>query len=201
MVARCTHHPAGISSAGMGWGTSDGQQDVLFLHGFVMPFPVMRCWVLWASRSIPPEPRTEPPACSPLPTPGQHHPSRCRSDPHPDHCGAACPTLTPLRSLARLRDTLSGGMGPCEGMGMGMEAFLAQKLVTGALETARQPPGIIAASRSALAATLRSRGCRHCLLRHVPSSPAVSSAVPTGLAVPPLLGCPWDRCTAPESLL
>lgn len=43
--------------------------------------------------------------------------SRCRSDPHPNRCGAAWPTLTLLRSLARLRDALSGGEGPCEGMG------------------------------------------------------------------------------------
>lgn len=37
----------------MGRGTSDRQQDVLFLHAFMMPSLMRRCWVLQASRSIP----------------------------------------------------------------------------------------------------------------------------------------------------
>lgn len=73
-------------------GTSDRQQDVLFLCGFVMG--------ITGFMQGPPQIFT-PSICLP-------HPPCCQSDPHTNAGGSP-------RSSARVRDTPSGGEGLCEG--------------------------------------------------------------------------------------
>lgn len=64
----CSHGAHTVPQASVQQGRDGAPQvdsgDVLVLQGFVMPF-LVRCWMLWASRDIPPEPCAEPSACSP----------------------------------------------------------------------------------------------------------------------------------------
>lgn len=118
-MAGCTVHAASCRHQ----RSRDGMGDLRWTVGRVGSawlrdaFPGEKVLGITGFTQHPPEPGTEPSACTPLHAAAQDRSSRRWSDPRPDRCGAAWSALTLLRSLARLGDTLPRGEGPCEGMG------------------------------------------------------------------------------------